>query len=147
LRSLLTDTDRNLLFGRSHVLSAARVIARLHEVAQVVERNYDGAAARFKARIPPHLRDEFAPFFVRELQNALTWQIAHLNRPVKAFDLTRVRALLPVLPYQCRASAACSDDVVAGHFGVFRVDSADEHAGPGPGDQFHFSRMVDNRDG
>jgi GTP-binding protein HflX len=46
------------------------VIARLHEVGQIVERSYEGETARFKARIPPHLRDEFAPFFVRELQNA-----------------------------------------------------------------------------
>jgi GTP-binding protein HflX len=46
------------------------VIARLHEVGQVVERNYEGALARFKARIPPHLREEFAPFFVRDLQTA-----------------------------------------------------------------------------
>ena len=46
------------------------VIARLHEVAQVVERNYNGRVARFKARIPPHLHGEFAPFFVRELQTA-----------------------------------------------------------------------------
>jgi len=50
--------------------SCSSVIARLHEVAQVVERDYDGASARFKARIPPHLHEEFAPFFVRELQNA-----------------------------------------------------------------------------
>ena len=48
----------------------AGVIARLHEVAQVVERNYNGRVARFKARIPPHLHSEFAPFFVRELQTA-----------------------------------------------------------------------------
>ena len=48
----------------------AGVIARLHEVGQVVERNYDGDTARFKARIPPHLRDEFAPFLVRRLQTA-----------------------------------------------------------------------------
>ncbi|HWX19173.1 MAG TPA: GTPase HflX [Candidatus Binatia bacterium] len=48
----------------------AGVIARLHEVAQVVERHYDGRTARFKARIPPHLREEFAPFVVRELQTA-----------------------------------------------------------------------------
>lgn len=48
----------------------AGVIARLHEVAQVVERHYDGDYARFKARIPPHARDEFAPFVVRELQTA-----------------------------------------------------------------------------
>lgn len=42
--------------------SAPSVIARLHEVGQVVERNYDGQAAFFKVRIPPHLRSEFAPF-------------------------------------------------------------------------------------
>ena len=44
------------------------VIARLHEVAQVVERNYNGKIARLKARIPPHLHDEFAPFVVRDLR-------------------------------------------------------------------------------
>jgi GTP-binding protein HflX len=48
----------------------AGVIARLHEVGQVVERNYNGKTARFKARIPPHLHGEFAPFVVRELQTA-----------------------------------------------------------------------------
>ncbi|HEY5911414.1 MAG TPA: GTPase HflX, partial [Verrucomicrobiae bacterium] len=48
----------------------ADIIARLHEVAQVVERRYEGETARFKARIPPHLRDEFEPFLVRELQTA-----------------------------------------------------------------------------
>jgi len=46
------------------------VIARLHEVGQVVERDYDGDTARLKARIPPHLHDEFAKYFVRELQTA-----------------------------------------------------------------------------
>ncbi len=46
------------------------VIARLHEVGQVVERDYTGETARFKVRIPPHLHEEFAPFFVRELQTA-----------------------------------------------------------------------------
>jgi len=46
------------------------VIARLHEVGQVVERDYSGETARFKARIPPHFHGEFAPFFVRELQTA-----------------------------------------------------------------------------
>jgi len=44
------------------------VIARLHEVAQVVERDYAGHAARFKARIPPHFHQEFAAFIVRELR-------------------------------------------------------------------------------
>jgi GTPase len=46
------------------------VIARLHEVGHVVERDYNGKTARFKARIPPHLHEEFAPFVVRELQTA-----------------------------------------------------------------------------
>ena len=32
------------------------VIARLHEVAQVLERDYAGEAARFKARLSPHYR-------------------------------------------------------------------------------------------
>jgi GTP-binding protein HflX len=48
----------------------AEVIARLHQVAQVVERNYNGRKARFKARIPPHLHGEFAPFMVRALQTS-----------------------------------------------------------------------------
>ncbi len=43
---------------------AAAVIARLHEVGQVVERDYQGPTARFKARIPPYLVDEFAPYIV-----------------------------------------------------------------------------------
>ncbi len=42
------------------------VIARLHAVAQVVHRDYEGERARFRARIPPHLLAEFAPFVVRE---------------------------------------------------------------------------------
>jgi GTP-binding protein HflX len=46
---------------------AAAVIARLHAVAQVVERDYDGEAARFKARIPPQHRREFAPYIVADL--------------------------------------------------------------------------------
>jgi GTP-binding protein HflX len=46
------------------------VIARLHEVGQVIERHYDGDLARFKARIPPHFHREFEPYFVRELQTA-----------------------------------------------------------------------------
>ena len=49
---------------------ASAVIARLHEVAQVVERNYEGVRARFKARIPPHFHSEFAAFIVRNLQTA-----------------------------------------------------------------------------
>jgi len=41
------------------------LIARLHKVGQVIERRYSGKTARFKARIPPHFHDEFAPFIVR----------------------------------------------------------------------------------
>jgi GTPase len=44
--------------------NASAVIARLHTVGQVIERNYEGAQAHFKARIPPHLHREFAPFMV-----------------------------------------------------------------------------------
>jgi GTP-binding protein HflX len=46
------------------------VIARLHEVGQVIERHYEGELARFKARIPPHFHREFEPFVIRELQTA-----------------------------------------------------------------------------
>jgi GTP-binding protein HflX len=46
---------------------SAAVIARLHAVGQVMERNYDGDKAWFRARIPPHLHEEFAPFMVTEL--------------------------------------------------------------------------------
>jgi GTPase len=46
----------------------AGVIARLHQVGQVIERRYTGKIARFKARIPPHFHREFAPFVVRSLQ-------------------------------------------------------------------------------
>ena len=49
---------------------ASAVIARLHAVGQVIERDYNGEKAWFKARIPPHLHEEFAPFIVQELQTA-----------------------------------------------------------------------------
>ena len=48
----------------------AAVIARLHAVGQIISRNYRGRAARFKARIPPHHHDEFAPYIVRDGQKA-----------------------------------------------------------------------------
>ena len=54
-----------LEFRVPHELAA--VIARLHEMGQVVERDYSGAEARFKARIPPHLHAEFAPYIVTDL--------------------------------------------------------------------------------
>ena len=48
----------------------AGVIARLHEVAQVIERRYNGKKAHFKARIPPQFHREFERYLVRELQTA-----------------------------------------------------------------------------
>jgi GTP-binding protein HflX len=48
----------------------AAVIARLHAVGQVVSRSYRGAKAKFKVRIPPQHRDEFAAYIVHE-QRAL----------------------------------------------------------------------------
>ena len=44
----------------------AAVIARIHAVGQIVQSRYNGKNARFKVRIPPHLREEFAPFVVAE---------------------------------------------------------------------------------
>jgi GTPase len=42
----------------------SEVIARLHKIGQVIERRYHGKSAKFKARIPPHHREEFAPFII-----------------------------------------------------------------------------------
>ena len=47
----------------------AAVIARLHAVGQIISQSYRGPAARFKARIPPHHHDEFAPYIVRKVQS------------------------------------------------------------------------------
>ena len=44
----------------------AAVIARIHAVGQIVQSRYSGKNARFKVRIPPHLREEFAPFVLAE---------------------------------------------------------------------------------
>ena len=46
------------------------VIARLHQVGQVIESSYHGPKARFKVRIPPHYHDEFAPYIARDGQAA-----------------------------------------------------------------------------
>ena len=62
LGSLLRPIRECVDLSVPHESSA--VIARLHAKAQVLERNYDGATARFKARIPPHLLSEFSAFIV-----------------------------------------------------------------------------------
>jgi GTP-binding protein HflX len=46
----------------------AAVIARLHQVGQVIERRYNGKTAKFKVRIPPQHHDEFAVYIVRKAQ-------------------------------------------------------------------------------
>ncbi len=46
--------------------SQSEVIAQLHEVGQVLERDYDAAEAVFKALIPPSHRATFEQFITRE---------------------------------------------------------------------------------
>ncbi|MDP6892195.1 MAG: hypothetical protein QF731_03370, partial [Verrucomicrobiota bacterium] len=46
--------------------SKSNVIARLHEVGQVLERNYDGEEAFFKALIPPNYLDYFESYIMVE---------------------------------------------------------------------------------
>ena len=47
---------------------SSAVIARLHEVAQVIDADYKGAEnALLRARIPPYFHAEFAPLIVKEL--------------------------------------------------------------------------------
>ncbi len=49
---------------------ASQVIARLHELGEVVERDYDGPQVRLKARIPPYVRAEFERFVVGEVNGS-----------------------------------------------------------------------------
>jgi 50S ribosomal subunit-associated GTPase HflX len=39
-----------------------QTMARLHSLAQIVEQDYSGEQAHFRARIPPHVRHEFDRF-------------------------------------------------------------------------------------
>jgi len=73
LAGLLAELGNQLRPARDFVElevphSEPAVIARLHAVGQVVERDYNGESARFKARIPAHLHAEFAPFIVQDLR-------------------------------------------------------------------------------
>jgi GTP-binding protein HflX len=47
---------------------AADVIAKAHELGQVISRRYRGQAVRLKVRLPAHLRAEFAAYVIRDLQ-------------------------------------------------------------------------------
>ena len=49
----------------------AAVISRLYAYGQVVEQDYDGDSARFKARIPPHLHREFERFIVEDRKSVV----------------------------------------------------------------------------
>ena len=60
---------------------ASDVIARLHSVAQVVHRDYSGETARFRARIPPHLRAEFAPYMVNGHENGADGHDSDRTKP------------------------------------------------------------------
>ena len=48
--------------------SAADVIARIHEIAEVVEIDYDGPETLLSARIPPHLTSEFESYIRSDIE-------------------------------------------------------------------------------
>lgn len=54
------------MVGISIPHSKSDIIARLHEVGQVLERNYDGDEAIFKALIPPNYLDYFEQYLSNE---------------------------------------------------------------------------------
>ncbi len=54
------------MVGISIPHSKSDIIARLHEVGQVLERNYDGDEAMFKALIPPNYLDYFEQYLTNE---------------------------------------------------------------------------------
>jgi GTP-binding protein HflX len=68
LGSLLRPVRELMELAVPHAQAA--VMARLYAQGQVVERRLDGQTVRFKARIPPHLRAEFARFMVAEPEAA-----------------------------------------------------------------------------
>ena len=43
-----------------------KLIARLHSVGQILEQDYSGDVAKFRAKIPPFARHEFEPFIAPE---------------------------------------------------------------------------------
>ena len=49
--------------------SKSNVIARIHEVGQVLERDYDGEEAFFKALIPPNYLDYFESYIIVKGEN------------------------------------------------------------------------------
>lgn len=44
-----------------------KAIARLHSLGQIMEQDYSGEVARFRVRLPPHVRHEFEPYVVATL--------------------------------------------------------------------------------
>ena len=55
------------MVGISIPHSKSDIIARLHEVGQVLERNYDGDEAMFKALIPPNYLDYFEQYLTKRM--------------------------------------------------------------------------------
>lgn len=68
LGAMLRPTRELLDLAIPH--EASDVIARLHSSGQVVECDYGGPCARLKARVPPHLHAEFAPFILNSKAEA-----------------------------------------------------------------------------
>ncbi|MBO35252.1 MAG: GTPase HflX, partial [Verrucomicrobiales bacterium] len=46
--------------------SNGQALARIRAIGQVDEEHYEGNQVHLKARIPPHLREEFAPYIQGE---------------------------------------------------------------------------------
>ena len=63
---LCSIVKAELLYGASRSNDASAAMARLHALAQVLERDYEGTKTRIKARMPPFLLHEFEPFIVKE---------------------------------------------------------------------------------
>jgi len=58
----------------------ASVIARLHEVGQVIERHYEGKPGTVKCASRP-IHEEFAPFIVREVAGSVAKDGAGFGQP------------------------------------------------------------------
>ena len=71
LDELLAELGTMLRPIRAHLSltipqSNGQALARIRAIGQVDEEHYEGNQVHFKARIPPHLREEFAPYIQGE---------------------------------------------------------------------------------
>lgn len=70
--ALMTTLGTLLRPVRQHLdleipLHKSNIIARLHEVGQVLEQDYTDEKARLKVRIPPYFRQEFEAYLIEDL--------------------------------------------------------------------------------